>query len=766
MTTQISASMDHASHPMLPGGVMPPDLGGVHHQQVNVVKLVHNLFRGRYLLTCGLAAIGLMLGVALGWLSRKPAYRAEAKIHIQPVIPKVMSTNDSVMPMFLSFVNTQANFLKEPRTIAAAMASPEWVALGRGNSPQAERAFRDSLEVRPAGRDLPEIIVVSFTDTNNTAAFVAVKEVCEAYQNLFGEGQGQEFNRAREAIIQEERRAIEQRVRDNQERLTLLAQQLGTGDAQQIQSFTVSKRINLQTEITLIERELISRGVTPPKEDSIYNLPKDIADAEQPAQDAAPDRKPGEMTFEEIAGVDPAMSNLLTTLRAAESEDAGLAAAGAGPGHRQRRNVRALIASTREQMATRKEEWLAGRPASAPAPMAAVGGPVESTERLLRRLTDTRRQLKEAFQEGSIIAGKVQEMENLRNEIAQANIKRQELVDALDDLRRETQMRGQFGFIKLYLPERIPALPSNDARIKFAAVFGFMGMMVPIVVIGIYGLTDRRYRYSDEALEEGPHNTPMLGILPRLPSDLSDAEQASAAAHCVHQIRTLLQISGRNRRVFAVTSSNPGDGKTSMALSLGLSFAGSGSRTLLVDMDMIGQGLSRGLKMREQSSLFEAIERGGILERIRPTHMENLSLLPTGVADDHRCANRLAEPMVLKLLETVRPEFDVVVIDTGPVLGSIEAHLVCAQADGVVLVVGAGRARGQVKSAVEQLHRVGARLMGLVFNLAQPKDFRTSAASQSFRSVRPDGGAIVPVPSGEFAELEPLPRVVALDTRR
>jgi Mrp family chromosome partitioning ATPase len=107
-----------------------------------------------------------------------------------------------------------------------------------------------------------------------------------------------------------------------------------------------------------------------------------------------------------------------------------------------------------------------------------------------------------------------------------------------------------------------------------------------------------------------------------------------------------------------------------------------------------------------------------------------------------------------------------VLIDTGPVLGSIEAHLVCAQADGVLLVVGAGRARGQVKNAVDQLRRVNARLLGLVFNLAQAKDFRTSAASQSFRSVRPDGVTPQPPDPSDFPEMEPLPRVVALDTKR
>ena len=65
----------------------------------------------------------------------------------------------------------------------------------------------------------------------------------------------------------------------------------------------------------------------------------------------------------------------------------------------------------------------------------------------------------------------------------------------------------------------------------------------------------------------------LLGILPNLPDRLSDPEQAAIAAHCVHQIRTMLQINGGveggERRVFAVTSASPGDGKTSLTLALG-----------------------------------------------------------------------------------------------------------------------------------------------------------------------------------------------------
>ena len=134
--------------------------------------------------------------------------------------------------------------------------------------------------------------------------------------------------------------------------------------------------------------------------------------------------------------------------------------------------------------------------------------------------------------------------------------------------------------------------PAPDKRKQMAFVGFVGGGALPFGIMLLIGLLDGRMRYSEEAGDEMTGMT-LLGILPDLPDRLTDPAQAATAAHCVHQIRTMLQInSDENKNVFAVTSSSPGDGKTSLTLALGLSFAASGSRTLLIDCDMVGGGLS------------------------------------------------------------------------------------------------------------------------------------------------------------------------------
>ena len=81
-----------------------------------------------------------------------------------------------------------------------------------------------------------------------------------------------------------------------------------------------------------------------------------------------------------------------------------------------------------------------------------------------------------------------------------------------------------------------------------------------------------------------------------------------------------------------------------------------------------------------------------------------------------------------------------ILIDTGPILGSIEASLVCAAADGVVLAVSRGQSRPLVEKSLAHLTGIGARLAGVVFNRAQANDFERSISGMSMRSVAAAGG--------------------------
>jgi len=288
---------------------------------------------------------------------------------------------------------------------------------------------------------------------------------------------------------------------------------------------------------------------------------------------------------------------------------------------------------------------------------------------------------------------------------------------------------------------------ANDKRIAFGAL-GFMaGGGFPVGLLLLASLMNPRMRFSDEATgKPTAGGLTLLGILPDLPDRLSDPEQASIAAHCVHQIRTMLQINtgaSEERQVFAVTSAAPGDGKTSLTLALGLSYAACGTRTLLIDCDLIGAGLTSRMNVAAADGVLEAIAHRSLLEYVRTTDIADVSILPVGNGQSLH-ASTLSPAALRRLIEEARKHFDTILIDTGPVLGSIEASLVAAAADAVVLTVSRGQQRPLVERTIQHLQHIKANLAGIVFNRAQNSDFDRSISGLSLRSASAGHGHNAP----------------------
>jgi Mrp family chromosome partitioning ATPase/uncharacterized protein involved in exopolysaccharide biosynthesis len=334
----------------------------------------------------------------------------------------------------------------------------------------------------------------------------------------------------------------------------------------------------------------------------------------------------------------------------------------------------------------------------------------------------------------------------------------------------------------------------RDKRVQIAGASAFGGAVLGVGVVLLLGFTDRRLRTIDQARMSLKQGMRVLGMLPSLPRNLEDPGAASFAALCVHHIRMLLQVMPRLNAhpALAVTSPSPGDGKTSLTLALALSFAASGKSTLLIDCDIVGAGLTRrvnaiirrrvgqilirenlitpaqlrealskaqrtGRKLGEvlvdegfveQEQLTAALAmqaetsvglldvmRGEVLEEcVADTGMARLWILPVGSALAEHGATISPEGF-RAVLEQARKRFDVILVDTGPVPGSIESSVAASQVDGVVLTVSRGEQGPLVRRASDHLTDIGARPLGIVFNRATPEDFSSSYGSMSSPSI-------------------------------
>jgi capsular exopolysaccharide synthesis family protein len=166
-----------------------------------------------------------------------------------------------------------------------------------------------------------------------------------------------------------------------------------------------------------------------------------------------------------------------------------------------------------------------------------------------------------------------------------------------------------------------------------------------------------------------------------------------------------------------VTSSGPSEGKSTTAAHLALAHAQQGRRTLLIDGDLRRPSIHRRFDIPSTQGLSNVLT-SGIPWRsvvVRPEGLPNLEILPAGPPS--RRAADLVGAELTALLEDACSEYDLVVLDSPPLLGFPEPLQMAASVDGVLAVALAGQTnRKALGSAINTLKRLRANTVGVVLN--------------------------------------------------
>lgn len=729
------------------------------HPQVNIVKLIHRNLRGRYLLAGTLAAVFGMAGAAAGYFIPVPKYRAEGWLDIRSTIVQATSDQTSIMPMFTNFVNKQVRRLQEERVVQRAMKSEEWRALGRPNTPEALLEFRSNLSVS-VGRDAQDLILISFTDQRADAALHGLRQTVLAYQDIYSVQDLEKSKKAQSKILGEEisrftaaKKAFRSQI-DN--RISEFAASHGTDDFMQYGDRLGKQLFDLKDRIAVMRLDLLARGVDPDKIEQ-----RVVSAADAPA--AAIDK-----TADEIAPLDPAIAQWLEMRNRARQLVNTIIAKGRLPQHPERVRAEVEFEEINRELIARVANWNAN-PKAPQTPGA--GAPLAS-------LAD----LKAVFSSLSVQAEAFGKQASLVNKdraaivVLQAQLKDTEaeldlVTSRSERMALDSAVETEIGRVDANIPDKgdIPTILNADPRKKFAVLGLIAGAGFPVGLLFLFGLVDRRYRYADQADSES--GARLLGILPDLPTNnADDPETTSAAVHAVHHIRSKLQIGGLGHQVYMVTSPTSGDGKTSLALSLAVSFTASGATVLLIDFDLIGHGLTNQLDASCARGIGQRLVQADLTDAVIPTEVPGLSLIAAG-SDDASCASRVSRKAFAELLTAMRSRFDTIIIDTGPILGSLEANLAASLVDAVVVVVRRGQQGSYMQEATQHLRQMGARLAGVVFNRARSTDFnRSSSINASFRSMRsagdPEPRSAPTAEAPGLSRLGVLARRVAIDVQR
>ena len=213
---------------------------------------------------------------------------------------------------------------------------------------------------------------------------------------------------------------------------------------------------------------------------------------------------------------------------------------------------------------------------------------------------------------------------------------------------------------------------------------------------------------------------------------------AEAYRNTTHSI-LLAGIARRRSRIFVVTSPNAGEGKTTVTTNLGVALSKSKLRVVVIDGDLRKPGLHKNLLVENNFGL-RNILRGEVdvqttplQELCKQTIIPNLFMIPSGTGREEVVELLHSGSAATRLLERLAREFDVVLIDSPPMLHMADARILAAQSDGVILVFRAAvTTRDQAAAACDLFENDQVPLVGTILNDFNPAREGRSGYYQSY----------------------------------
>lgn len=199
----------------------------------------------------------------------------------------------------------------------------------------------------------------------------------------------------------------------------------------------------------------------------------------------------------------------------------------------------------------------------------------------------------------------------------------------------------------------------------------------------------------------------------------------SPIAEQYRTIRTNIEFMAVDKeiKVMLVTSSTQGEGKSTTSSNLAVAYAQQGKRVLIIDTDMRRPTVHYTFRVANGLGLSSLLTRQAELEKaVLPTKVDNLSILTAGPIPPNP-AELLSSRAMEKLIEKLRGEYDVIMLDAPPLLQVADSRITSKLTDGVILVIGCTTSdRQRVLKAKEQLELAEAKILGVVLNRRELTD--------------------------------------------
>jgi capsular exopolysaccharide synthesis family protein len=268
-------------------------------------------------------------------------------------------------------------------------------------------------------------------------------------------------------------------------------------------------------------------------------------------------------------------------------------------------------------------------------------------------------------------------------------------------------------------------IPNRSRNYQLALL---VGLLVGVGLALGFEHLDNTFKTPDDLKQH--LNVPFLGMVPEVevksavpvraqtpPVVIKNPNSAVADAYRVLRTNLIFTSAQTTGRTAVVTSANPGEGKTTTVANLAAALAHNGAKVLAVDADLRRPTLYHHFGAQKTPGLTDLIVgKASASEAIQTTRINGLQVLACGYQPPNP-AELLGSPMMKQVLDALRSHYDWVLIDTPPILAMADTAVLSALVEGVIVVLAAEVAsRPSVVRAIDQIHSVGGKVLGVVLN--------------------------------------------------
>lgn len=304
--------------------------------------------------------------------------------------------------------------------------------------------------------------------------------------------------------------------------------------------------------------------------------------------------------------------------------------------------------------------------------------------------------------------------------------------------------QSELGYVRIIDEAVVPENPVRPRKALNLAMGGMLGLILGLALAIGRSTLDKRILRPEDLRKRG---YTMMGVVPSMEKIIKTDFQGkdavvidgrsysttlisllnplSPASESFRRLRTNLQFSRPDKPVqtIIVTSSGPGEGKTSISSNLAVIMAQSGRRTLYIDADLRRSTAHKVLGITREPGLVDVLfNPTQIAWEGFETSVEDLYMLPSGKSVPNP-AEILGSRKMRDFLVRVRQEFDIIILDSPPVLAVTDALLLAPYCDASVLVCSAKKTVWHsLQGSREALLSVGVQPTGVVLNRFDPKE--------------------------------------------